>query len=393
MIRRSLHKLLQRPIETSPEVVKGRMLSIDALRGLAAFLVVLVHVFGTGGIYSDGLTLQNYLYLVPAYGFTGVYLFFVISGFCIHIRWAKAKAYEKDCTPNIDFLAFWKRRWIRLYPAYIAAIILYLAVSHVKIDLNGFFVWDMVSHVLMIHNLDNRTVYSMNGVFWTLAIEEQLYLLYFVFLRFRERLGWGLTLVITFVSRFLWFAISLVVTKTTSWELPFHEGSLAYWWVWVLGALAVENYYKVIELPKWCRSLSLSSLLLICAGVVRYVGTSSGVRFFNLIMHAGEAILWGTGFFVLINYVVGKEFREGALIRGVAFVGLFSYSLYLTHEALVETATDVNPFILCALCLAFAYGFYLIFEKPFMVYLAKQKGTIAPLSPTTSPVRPVIEKV
>ncbi len=37
-------------------------------------------------------------------------------------------------------------------------------------------------HLLMLHNLDPNTCYTINGVFWTLAIEEQLYLAYFLLL-------------------------------------------------------------------------------------------------------------------------------------------------------------------------------------------------------------------
>ncbi len=59
------------------------------------------------------------------------------------------------------------------------------------IDVTHFFVYDVVMHLLMLHNLDPHTCYSINGVFWTLAVEEQLYLAYFLLLFLRNRWGWG----------------------------------------------------------------------------------------------------------------------------------------------------------------------------------------------------------
>jgi peptidoglycan/LPS O-acetylase OafA/YrhL len=57
-----------------------------------------------------------------------------------------------------------------------------MAAFSVGIDVTRFFVYDVVMHLLMLHNFDPHTCYSINGVFWTLAIEEQLYLAYFLLL-------------------------------------------------------------------------------------------------------------------------------------------------------------------------------------------------------------------
>ena len=94
---------------------KDRLISIDALRGLAAIGVVIYHSverlppFDLKGAPS---WLGASLARAPALGWTGVMLFFVISGFCIHLKWARDKAsgFEK----NVDFIPFWKRRARRL---------------------------------------------------------------------------------------------------------------------------------------------------------------------------------------------------------------------------------------------------------------------------------------
>lgn len=366
------------------DISKGRLIGIDALRGIAAFLVVVFHVFGSTDIFLhwlpiDKLSLSTIPYFIPAFGYSGVFLFFVISGFCIHLRYAKSLAGHSSQVSSIDFLAFWKRRWIRLYPAYLAAIVLFVYWEyHIgKITFDGFFLWDLISHILLIHNLDNRTVYSMNNVFWTLAIEEQLYLLYFLMLSLRNRLGWRATIVISIIARFLWLGVSLAVTKLSGFQLPFHEGALANWWIWILGAFAVENYYRVIEFPRWCYSRFLTCILLFSAGIMHYLGASSpATPLFAKVAFVFEPIVWGAGFFLLINYVTALEPRLNTkstgfkMIKGAAFVGVFSYSLYLIHELIAQQMTGLNRYLICFSCVGAAYCFYWLFERPSMYYLA-----------------------
>ena len=169
-----------------------RLASVDALRGAAALGVVAFHCAGRDAALWPGRAGEVAGRLVTL-GWTGVMLFFVISGFCIHLGWARGRAAGGE--PRVAFLPFWKRRARRLYPPYLAALGLYLAVEvgTGRYPLNGFAVYDVLMHLLMLHNLDSRTVFSVNGVFWTLAIEEQLYLAYFALLWLRRR-GWVLTL-------------------------------------------------------------------------------------------------------------------------------------------------------------------------------------------------------
>lgn len=365
-------------------LTKSRYLNIDALRGIAAFLVVLHHLFGSGAVFKnyllpEKLSFFNVIYFIPGYGYVGVYLFFVISGFCIHLRWAKS--YRKgNESPEIKFIPFWKRRWLRLYPGYLAALFLFLSfhysVGQLKFD--GLFIWDMISHLLMIHNFDYRTVYSMDGVFWTLAIEEQLYLIYFLLIWMRKRFDWKTTLAVCFAARFIWFGFVLILYKFFSVEIPFSEGALANWWIWALGAVAVENYLGIIKFPRWCYSLSLSFFFLFLGGAIHYFG-SSPVYYLDKIMWLGEPFFWGVGFFFLINRVMQYEnMLKSVFIKKVVgiwgAIGLISYSLYITHQVILDVFSGLSPVLLIGVCLLFSYAFFLIFEKPFMIYLSKQKS-------------------
>src|SRR4029078_5674240 len=90
----------------------GRMLTLDAMRGGAALAVVTYHALGVAPRTAmsgwEGCLPQVTSYAVH-FAFAGSYLFFVISGFCIHLFWAKSRA-AGVAELTIIFFAFWYRR-------------------------------------------------------------------------------------------------------------------------------------------------------------------------------------------------------------------------------------------------------------------------------------------
>lgn len=363
----------------------NRLLSVDVLRGVASLIVVLYHLYD-GGIFFrppyNERPLAKFVFILPvSYGFVGVYLFFVISGFCIHLRSANAKSLGRDDF-NIDFIPFWKRRIRRLYPAYLASIILYLFVlaSQGKLVWSGFFAWDLGSHLLMIHNFDPRTLYGISVVFWTLAIEEQLYLAYFALLWMRRRFSWGTILLVCFAVRFVWFGIVWMGTRLLGIEIVFLGAAAATWCIWVLGAITVESYLGLIQLPKWTRDWKFLCGSCGLAAFLTYLDFFA-VPERSLLGSTvwGQLVLqplWGVAGFLLVNVVIFKEKswnwdihqRRIQAVRPLAGLGVFSYSLYLIHEVVIRVANEkqfAKPLTLL-LCIALAYAFFRAFEKPFM---------------------------
>ena len=368
-------------------VMTRRLVSLDALRGLAALAVVLSHVAEPGGSAAVGSALAHRVADILILGRVGVVLFFVISGFCIHLRWAKARAAGRDTT--INFASFWKQRFIRLYPPYLVALGLYLLVQTRTgaITWGRFDVYDLVMHLTMLHNLDARTVFSIDGVFWTLAIEEQLYLAYFLLLPLRNRLGWPRTLAVCAGARLGWFALAFAVGQWGGgdFRLSHDSGSLAHWWSWALGAVCVETALGLVTLPGWMTDLRWAGFFglagFLCDHATgHHLGGGIGWRLTWLI----GSPLWGLGFFVLVNRLVQVEATwrtAGAIPRPVpifAGLGLFSYSLYLTHNLLLKHAGPplltwlglsdnlAGRFLLVAPALALAWGFFKVCEQPFL---------------------------
>jgi len=368
----------------------SRLSSVDALRGAAALGVVLYHAVGPNAQFGPRVLRWLAVPILPAirFGYVGVFLFFVISGFCIHLSRAKAQA---ENNPPVSFTSFWKRRFRRLYPPYLIALVLYLGIAGftTKFELTPFYIWDVISHVFMIHNLDSRTVYSINGVFWTLAIEEQLYLAYFLLLFLRKRWGWQRTLAVCLLVRVFWFVAGSVIRARYQIDIPISESAASHWFTWALGALSVEALFGLTKLPSWLYRGRLALTLLAASVGLTYL--LPVVERFNILLHniLWQFLhpLWGLGFFILLNRFVlaerrWREFRvTPALIKLLAAIGLFSYSLYLTHELVVMESYRFGFFgfselataliVTTPACVAFAWVFFWLAERP---YLNSQTG-------------------
>ncbi|MCM3870749.1 MAG: acyltransferase [Pyrinomonadaceae bacterium] len=395
----------------------GRLASIDALRGIAALGVVLYHA-----VSQTASSVPNNLFQYPvrliqflsSFGYIGVFLFFVISGFCIHLQWARNRAAGQP--RQIKFVEFWKRRLRRLYPPYLITLALFLGITALTtgIDVTHFFVYDVVMHLLMLHNLDPHTCYSINGVFWTLAVEEQLYLAYFLLLFLRNRWGWGPTLIICGLARVGWYFFGHYLWLATGFGIPVPEGAASHWLTWALGAIAVEAAFGLVKLPNWCRNVWLGSLAVVTASAISI--TLPLVHKDTLVHDSGWLLLhpmWGLGFFILLNRAVQTEsqwltaLRRPRLITAFASLGVFSYSLYLTHELVIMQswwfAVQRLPPMLNTLLVVtpatiiFAWLFFHYCEKPYMRKTAgtgaggrsrrQEQDEEAPLEPTVLAIK------
>ena len=348
--------------------------------------VVLYHAIDQGTKILPNNILRypvQLLQTVSSFGYIGVFLFFVISGFCIHLQWARGQA--SGTTPTIHFGSFWKRRIRRLYPPYIIALALYLLLTAwtVGIDVSHFFIYDVVMHLLMLHNLDPHTCYSINGVFWTLAIEEQLYLAYFLLLFLRKRFGWTTTLAICLAARVGWMIFSNVVWRKTGTGIPVPEAAASHWFTWALGAIGVEAMFGLIRLPNWLKNLWLAAILVIGASAISHFLPSipkdtpwHNVSWF--LIHP----MWGLGFFMIVNRAVIaergwiKDLTIPSLVTAFATLGIFSYSIYLTHELMImQSWRFVEPWLpqlantvllTIPATILFAWIFFWFCERPYM---------------------------
>lgn len=345
----------ERPADVAPARTGERLVAIDVLRGVAVLVVVLCHLpiawADLGAHPGPGLTMARPLRIALEYGRVGVHLFLVLSGFCIHLAWARTG----DVARGIDFGAFWRKRLRRLYPPYLAALGLTLAVAFVLHAVLGdaapasarafgyasawTLAFDLGLLLLLAQNLTLASHRVGNGPFWSLGLEEQLYVLYFALLSVRRRLGWRAVFAMTLTVTLL-FRGALLVAREDLPETWLGIGP-SRWFEWALGAYAVEAHRGHVTLPRWAtQPLAFVLLLALAIFVTPAAGTWTVPAWVVVIRDP----LFGLAFFVLVNALCRADLaRWGTAIapwaKGAAALGVVSYSVYLVHTPLIVLAT------------------------------------------------------
>lgn len=314
----------------------------------------------TGGLVGPLAVLKP----VAAMGWSGVGLFLVLSGFSIHFRWAASDVPHHDFT----YGKFVRRRFFRLYPTYLAAIAVAIGVAFLLGSIVNFGVPWVFAHgdtpiavglatqgVLVVANIVHVPYIS---VAWSLGLEAQLYAMYAVIVRRLRTIGVVRIVVWAFVVTVAWRVGSQLVTTSMPIGQFFPDGHSselsrllyvqlpARCFEWLLGVLAAEMYFGRVKLPVWARSLWIGAALLAVAAVVfrHPVGQASLNGHPFLLSDVVLDQLLGLGYFVVLLAAVHREGWTaknrigGPIVRALAVVGIFSYSLYLLHPEMLRLA-------------------------------------------------------
>jgi peptidoglycan/LPS O-acetylase OafA/YrhL len=327
----------------------SRLTSIDLLRGCAALGVVITHSFPFEATkLGQQAPWFGYLGLVTSRFTLGVPLFFVISGFCIHLRWAKQ--YAKTGEQKLAFVPFWKRRLHRLYPPYFVMLCISMAMvlaayllgraSYYPEPKLRWIGLDFVAHVFMLHGFYHLFDWGAgNSPMWTLAREEYFYLMYFGLLWCRRR--WNLTVtvfgVLVLGLIFPPIMLSYVLQRGSYFTNTVNASAIALWIQWVLGMVCVEAYFGLIKLPRWCRSPWLIPVWFLASEF-------SFSRWREI-----SVVFAGLTFFTLVNFCITAEknhsFTNRRPFLWLAKVGGFSYSLYLVHYPVIMILRELFGFL------------------------------------------------
>jgi len=157
-----------------------RFRQLDGIRGVAIILVLLHHYLFYQ-LFPEPHTILSYLRASLALTWSGVDLFFVLSGFLI-----TGILIDNRNTPNY-YRVFYLRRICRIFPLYFVVILLYTCFAHSPLFHNSCFSW-LFDNPLPIWSYSTFTQNILMGlrgdfganwlaVTWSLAVEEQFYLL------------------------------------------------------------------------------------------------------------------------------------------------------------------------------------------------------------------------
>lgn len=376
--------------ERTPQQVR-RLLTIDMLRAFAAISVMVHHLPAfTGPLFI--------LRPWQAIGFIGVGLFLVLSGFSVHYKWALRRA-----DGHFDQRTFWRRRFMRIYPSYLAAAVLAVVVAaavglvdHPVAPWNhgdSLVPWALAWASQLFVITANLIPVPALFVTWTIALEFQLYAAYAAVVIFVRKFDPVRIVLWALAVTLLWRVASefIITSVPASGFLPdgnsplesrfFFSQMPARCFEWFLGMLAVEAYVGNVKLPKWTQTLALPAVLLLIAGIVIRHPLGELSLGGNAFM-ATDVIfdpLVGFSFFVLINWLVTREdsnllrFWNARPLKFAAFLGLFSYSIYLVHSTVfmlwnetVDWGGSVAVIVEASTAIVAAWVFFKLVEQRFL---------------------------
>lgn len=380
-----------------------RLEYLDGLRGLAALYVALCHTYfqvNPDVLQSPSVSLLPVGWDVLRHGHLAVGLFIVLSGYCLTLPVVNSPEHRLR-GGLVDYI---KRRARRILPPYFAALLLSLGLIALVPPSTGV-LWRgmlpaftpdvLLSHLLLLHNFGQDWMYKINYTLWTVAVEWQIYFVFaLLLLPVRRRFGLLATVVASFV-----------LAQGVRHLLPYpYEACAWYIGLFTLGMAGAEiGFSGNPQISRWRDRLPwgwLSGLFATVLIASLVFEPSDGLGLF------GRDVLIGLGSVSALIHCTGWLQRGGTgrrpavltLAEAPALVGLgvFSYSLYLTHAlviVLVDAAfltLELLPVqrlvvllaIAIPLAVLFAYLFHRLFERRFMsaVALGDREPLAVPLA-------------
>jgi peptidoglycan/LPS O-acetylase OafA/YrhL len=313
----------------------NRLAGVDGLRAIAALWVVLFHIqaFSEARFpWVPGLD------LFLRSGSTGVSLFLVLSGFCLYLPFAGGRAHR------FKVGQFFWRRCRRLMPAYLVSLLGSLALAVGAASLLGTpplsfgeAAWQLVTHATLIHTLFPSTFYTLNGAYWSLGLEWQLYLGLPLLVIGVRRFGLARTLSVVIAINVVYrLGLALAIRSHSLPDDPLLNGSVlpnqlpGRWAEFALGMLAAELHVSGRLSIIRARWFALAILLLVPASLL--------IAGWDL-----SHLLYGGAFFSLLALVLKDDnvITRVTSWKPLVAVGTMSYSLYLVHQPIVQGLAHV----------------------------------------------------
>jgi peptidoglycan/LPS O-acetylase OafA/YrhL len=335
--------------------MQGRSLQLDGIRGIA-ILVVMLH---------NETAKYPVLYLdrIFAHGWMGVDLFFVLSGFLITgilLDSKHADGYFKN---------FYIRRFLRIWPLYYSALLLMFVVVPYFRPGEGLQIFRRSSpwwsFPLFIQNFlvpEPERAAGLLGVTWSLAIEEQFYLVWPVVIRFcSER---SLRRIAVFVILFSPVLRLLML----SWGIATYANTFSRLDGLMIGALlAVVIRSREFDPARYLR---VAWIGLVIAWPLAFLTIGLKARW---IVYSFSALASASLVYVAL-FSSSRWLQVSLKNRFLVYTGTISYGLYLLHKIPFNLGQVLGftayPAVAAPLLLAAAYGIAALswnfLEKPFL---------------------------
>jgi len=331
----------------APTPTGARLTWLDSMKGLSILWIAFFHFFGTyqnhrfpsalGSNYFStfiqrcaptslletvGCTAQGFYVAVASVGFHAVAVFLILSGFGLTFSLARSGE------PDGGWLGWYRGRLLRLFPMYWVAHIIYLFSPFVSRP-------EPLDYRFVLSFLGDRIwpvdtiFYYINPAWWYFGLLVELYLVFPVLFRLLQKIGpwWFLVVcgVVTLLSRYL---LLMVIGAHGYYVQGAFFGSRL--WEFAAG-MALGWFYRRNQAAAqdWLftgRTLFIGVIVYVL-GLYSYGGGMMAYIFTDALI--------GAGLFIILAHVSIWADLLPSFGRMVAYVGAFSYGLYLLHQPYV----------------------------------------------------------
>ncbi len=356
-----------------------RIKEIDGLRGIAILMVVMFHYLNNQLINSTN-TVGKVLAKLTQFGWVGVDLFFVLSGFLIGSILLTNKQ-----SPNY-FKTFYIRRIVRIIPNYYLLLLLFAFVLGIGWFNNNehlvgqniipvWSYWAFCQNFFMAYN--NHMGNPPMVITWSIAIEEQFYII-FPLILYKLKNRFVPLLLLLLVLTALFFRYYFIGWIPRYVLLISRVDSLA---IGILIAWLLLNYDFFSFTNKFKKHLIATLIILFSVCGILYLSYGD----LGIFKHTFFALI----FAILIIFALQKDNSWWCIFlrsNWLVWIGTISYSLYLFHEyviaiiyhlfgrrgVMIQTVTDAGiTFLSFAAALLVSYCIFRFLETP-MIRIGKK---------------------
>lgn len=326
--------------------------SLDGVRAFAVMAVLFFHLPGASG---GGL--------LPG-GWIGVDLFFVLSGYLI----TSILKGELDETGTVRLKRFYLRRVLRLMPAFAALLLVTtvlgaLSKSHLDDALQaGFFA---ATYTMNWYRAFSDGPLWLLGHSWSLAIEEQFYLV------------WPAALLLI-KSKHRTAVVVVLVLAVIAWRF----------WLLGQGAQPDRIYYGF---DTRADALLIGCLLALCPAIfpkhpfattiafaVLLLGSLAAVRESAFTQTIGMPVIAIAAAVLIAGLHSGNALRRVFVLPPLVFTGRISYGIYLWHLPVMDVVPTRFPQVSSAALIALSYSAavasFFVIERPFLKMKSRWDG-------------------
>lgn len=307
--------------------------SLQAGRGIAAFLVVLFHL--NGSIFGHAEYWPQMAWAPFAAGYSGVHFFFVLSGYIMLL------VHGREAGDRSKFSVFAKKRFIRIYPPYWIILLAIIPIYFIKKDFGEGYETQGMSIITSLTLLPYQHD-PILGVAWTLRHEILFYAIFsLIFINIRAGIA----------AMAVWLAGCLIVSVDPSAAFPIKFFFSPLNILFFFGMMAA--WLNVNTAIRYCASIFWLGVLVF--GFAGYLDVSKSIQ--------GPILDWLFGIGSALAIAGAVELERNGRITIPKFwqkIGDASYSIYLVHFLVLSLLAKIY-FRLGGDKLPIAIGFSVLF--------------------------------